>query len=78
MIICLEKSPKNTFLKIVWAENFLRIFFGFSRGPFIMVRRLIYRLLNSAVWKPQKFSIIRKKYSSYIVEFWSERLLSLF
>ena len=48
-IVLVEKSMKNGFLKIAWAENFLRIFLGFSRGLLIKARRLSYHLSNSVV-----------------------------
>ena len=60
-VICQEKTWKNGFLKIAWAGNFLRFFFGFSQGLLIMMCRLNYRLSNSVVWEPQKFNIIQKK-----------------
>ena len=56
---------KNGFLKIAQAENFLRIFLGFSRGVLIKTLRLSYRLSNLVVWEPEKFSIIQKNNSSF-------------
>ena len=54
-------KPENGFLKIALAENFLKFFLGFFRGLLIKARRLSNRLLNSVVWKLQKFSLIKKK-----------------
>ena len=45
-------------------EKFLRIFLRFSRGQLIKRRRFSDRLSNSVVWKPQKFTFIKKN-SSY-------------
>ena len=49
------------FFKNVQAENFLRIFLGFSRGLPIKARRLSYRLSNSVVWELQKFTFIQQQ-----------------
>ena len=56
-----RKEFKKGFWKIVWVDNFLRIFLGFPRGLLVQTRRLSHHLSNSVVWEPEKFSIIRKK-----------------
>ena len=56
-----RKKPKKHFIKNYVGEKFFGIFLGFSRGLLIMMRRLTYRLSNSVLWEPQKFSIILKK-----------------
>ena len=58
----------NAFLKgCVGGKFFENFFFGFFRGLLIMMRRLRYRLSDSIVWEPQKFSIIQKNNSSFYI-----------
>ena len=47
-------------------ENFLRIFLGFPQG--LLRRRLNYRLSNSVVSEPQKFTLIKKNSSLLIAQ----------
>ena len=61
-----KKSEKHFFKNRVGGK-FLRIFFGFFQGLLIMMRRLSYRLSNSVVWEPQKFSIIQNNNSSLVL-----------